>query len=44
VVFAVRRFSGKVEEVDSEKCDDKPAEKRKGVTAVGGIKPLEKDQ
>jgi len=43
-VFTIRRLSGEVEEVDSEECDDETAEEGKSVTAVGGIKSLEKDQ
>lgn len=44
MVFTIRGFSGEVEEVDSQECDDETAEKGKGVTAVGGIKSLEEDQ
>lgn len=38
------RFSGDVEEVDSEECDNETAEQGQSVGAIGGIKPLEKDQ
>jgi len=44
VGFAIRRFSGEVEEVDSKERDDEATEKRKGIAAVCGIKSLEKDQ
>lgn len=44
MVFAIRRFSGEVEEVDSEECDNETAEKGQSVAAVGGIKSLEEDQ
>ena len=44
MVFAIRRLSGEVEEVDSEECDDETAEEGKSVAAVGGIKSLKKDQ
>jgi len=30
--------------MDSEECDDETAEQRKGIGAVGGIEPLEKDE
>jgi hypothetical protein len=44
VVFGIRGFSGEVEQVDSEECDDETAEEGKGIAAIGGIKSLEKDQ
>jgi len=44
VVFTFHRLSGEVEEVDSEECNDETAEEGKSVTAVCGIKSLEKDQ
>ena len=43
-MFTLHRFSGEVEEVDSEECDDETAKEGKSVAAVGGIKSLEKDQ
>ena len=42
-MFAVR-FSREVEEVNSEECDDKTAEEGQGISAVSGIKTLEKDK
>src|SRR5579872_5520263 len=38
------RFSGEVEEVDSQECDDETTKQGEGVRAIGGIKSLEKNQ
>lgn len=44
MVSSIRGFSGEVKEVDPKECDDETAEEGKGISAVGGIKSLEKDQ